>query len=171
MSIYWADISNELAFLVPSQGLEDDQQIKNLNIQSQAANNPSTCSQSATTINSSLGSSAISSNYEDKTYQKNSQNANSNLINSSEQRSMSSYSDDTISSASHNLSENSSQLRNAINNNSSSINNSNNLTAPADLSQRKKNRQTMHANIGCDIKILIIWLENSEDEFSLPLSK
>lgn len=156
MSIYWADVSHELAFIVPSRGLEEDQQVANKSSQLQAAN-PSACSQSATTANSSLGS---SSNYEEKNYQKSSFPNN----NSSEQRSMSSYSDDTISSASHNLSENSSQLRNA----SISINNS--LTSDLN-SQRKKGRQTLHANIGCDIKILIIWLENSEDEYNLPISK
>lgn len=157
MSIYWADVSHELAFIVPSRGLEEDQQA---NKSSQlAAANPSACSQSATTVNSSLGS---SSNYEEKNYQKGSFPNN----NSSEQRSMSSYSDDTISSASHNLSENSSQLRNP----SISINNS--LTNNGDLNnQRKKGRQALHANIGCDIKILIIWLENSEDEHNLPISK
>ena len=158
ISIYWADVSHELAFVVPSRGLEEDQQANNKSGQLAAAN-PSACSQSATTVNSSLGS---SSNYEEKNYQKSSFPNN----NSSEQRSMSSYSDDTISSASHNLSENSSQLRNP----SISINNS--LTNNSDLnSQRKKGRQALHANIGCDVKILIIWLENSEDEYNLPISK
>lgn len=151
MSIYWADISHEMAFVVPSRGLENASFDGDKNVNNNA------CNQSQTiTVNSSLS-------YEDKNSKKN-----------SEQRSMSSYSDnDTISSASHNLSENSSQAQLRTN---ASISNSNSLTnttanANNELNQRKKNRQTQHANnIGCDVKILIIWLENSEDEYSLPLN-
>lgn len=160
MSIYWADVSHEIAFIVPSRGL-DDEQAKNVNNQSQTTVTSSNCSQSinSSVNNSSLGS-ALSSTLEDKNLQK------QQLHNLQEQRSISSYSDgDTISSTSHNLSENSSQFRN-----NASINNSASLaTNTNEINQRKK-RQTLHANIGCDFKILIIWLENSEDEYNLPIS-
>jgi hypothetical protein len=111
MSIYWADVLHELAFLVPSSGLDED---------------GSTVPEPNASASGSLSASGL------------------------DKKSLSNYSDETASStASRNFSD------------SGSLKTQN---------KRKRVKQySLHANIGCDIKVLIIWLENWEDELGLPI--
>ena len=110
MSLYWADVAHELAFLVPSSGLEED-------ISTQSAANE---------LNPSA-SGSLSTCAQDK-------------------KSLSNYSDETVSStASRNFSDTSSGM-----------------------TKRKKHKQfSLHVN--CDIKVLVIWLESLEDQLLLPI--
>ncbi|RWS11211.1 Ral GTPase-activating protein subunit beta-like protein [Dinothrombium tinctorium] len=113
MTLFWADISHELAFIVPSGRFQEDD------------------------------GSSIELNAKNRTRSMDSDHLN-------DHRSVSSLSDDGTSA--------SSQSR---------------TYSDADSSRsswKKKNKQlSLIGNIGCDTKILVIWLENLEDEYNVPI--